>query len=155
MRCKNIQAILIEARREDYPSEVRKHLEQCPNCRAEAAGLARLTEGMNLLARETAPEPSIGFRARVLRRLDPEWVSPADFLEHAGRQVVYATLLVVFFLLLAMTLPSSGPLRHKPRFETYSPQQETVTEGSYSVSLDVTPPAPVLVDFQNSSPGNN
>ncbi|MGH9445382.1 MAG: hypothetical protein ACRD3O_06625 [Terriglobia bacterium] len=154
MRCKDVREMLVETRRENLPSGVREHLDHCSDCQSDAVGQLWLAGGMMFLAQESVPEPSIGFSTRVLRRIEDEREESAKFLERAGRRVVYATLVLVFFLLLAMIVPSSGPVRRNSNLRTYSPPQETATVGDYSISLDNIPPIPVLVDFNTSDSGS-
>jgi predicted anti-sigma-YlaC factor YlaD len=156
MRCKDAQEMLVDTTREGCPSGVREHLDQCPACRSYAADQLILAEGMKLLAQENIPESSAGFCTRLVRRISDERIGSAQFLEYAGRRVVYATLVLVFFLLLAMIVPSSGPVRRESNIQTYPPQQEaeTVTAGNYSVSLESVPAVPVMVDLTTNA-GNN
>jgi len=69
--------------------------------------------GLRALAEEAAPEASIGFVSRVLRRLET-WegkASRSEFFERVGRRFVYATLALTLALLLILVLPNSGPVR--------------------------------------------
>jgi hypothetical protein len=152
MRCDEVREILEQEAQTEASWPVREHLAVCSGCRSYAADLLRLTEGMKLLAQEPVPEASIGFRSRVLRQLHDEagW----DFLESVGRRVVYATLVVVLLLLLAMILPSSGPVRRSPSLVNYWPQQESVTAGNHQIPMEDLSPAPVLVDVKSSGPGD-
>ena len=56
-----------------------------------------------------------------------------EFLERAGRRVVYATCVLALTLLLALALPSSGPLRGPTTAELYLAQSEEVTAGSIPI----------------------
>lgn len=152
MRCREVRGILEPESLKTISSPVKQHLAVCSECRSYVSGLWRLTQGMNLLAQEPAPEPSIGFHARVLRRLEDEasWA----FLESVGRRVVYATLVLVLLLLLAMALPSSGPVRRSPNLESYWPQQETAASGNYQIPMESLSPEPVLVDMKSPGPGS-
>ncbi|HTV56115.1 MAG TPA: hypothetical protein VMI06_14525 [Terriglobia bacterium] len=150
MRCSEIRENLEPENDGHSKPFVREHLAVCSHCRSYAADLSKLAAGMKLLAEDRVPEPSIGFHTRVLRRLEQE--SGRDFLERAGRRVVYATLIVVLFLLLAMIVPSSGPVRRSPSLETYWPQQETVAEGNYQIPMESLSAEPVLVDVKSSGP---
>ncbi|MGH9354330.1 MAG: anti-sigma factor family protein [Terriglobia bacterium] len=154
MRCKQIKKIawenghvgLLEA------SAVR-HLEGCASCRSYVEDLSTLQAGLSVLARDRAPEPSWGFSDRVLRRLKEEKGRKAaapEFLESAGRRVILATLVLVLTLLLAMILPSSGPVRHETTVDSYWSQSETAssTAMSYPVDWDSIPPVPVVVEVR-------
>lgn len=156
MRCKEIQKIAWENsqaglmdNKVQYDASVQRHVESCVSCRAYVKDLAMLQAGFAVLARDAAPKPSWGFADRVLRRLNEERARKApEFLESAGRRVILATLVLVFTLLLAMILPSSGPVRHKPTMESYWSQTENVTATAASYPVDWSgnvPPVPVLV----------
>ena len=66
MRCEQTRDILIE---NPTDAQAREHLGQCPTCQAFAKDLDLLQSGFQALAISPIPEPSIGFSARVLRRL--------------------------------------------------------------------------------------
>jgi len=97
-----------------------------------------LRAGWEVLAREPAPEPMLGFRERLLRRLEEASRSgqAAEFLERAGRRVVWATLALALTLLLALVLPSQGPVRSAEAAELYLLEAEppTPTESLLSVA---------------------
>jgi hypothetical protein len=151
MRCSKIRESLEPENGDQLRPSTREHLAVCSECQAYAASLVTLAAGMKLLAEDPVPEPSIGFHTRVLRRLNQE--SGRDFLERAGRRVVYATLIVVLFLLLAMVVPSSGPVRRSANLENYWPQQETVAEGNYLIPMEGISSSSVLVDVKSSGSG--
>jgi predicted anti-sigma-YlaC factor YlaD len=153
MRCSKIRKTLAPENDSQSRPSVREHLAVCSDCRSYAAGLSKLAGGMKLLAEEAVPEPSVGFHLRVLRRLKQE--TERDFLERAGRRVVYATLIVVLFLLLAMIVPSSGPVRSSPKLEDYRPQEEAVAERNYQIPMNMegVSAAPVLVNVKASGSG--
>jgi hypothetical protein len=120
---------------EDWPEEisaaVHEHLAGCPGCDALAREYGLVRAGFRALAAEPTPEPSWGFSARLLRRLEK---SPdeegTEFLERVGRRVVYASFLLALTLLLALALPSSGPLRGPTTADLYLAQSEVVTVGT-------------------------
>jgi predicted anti-sigma-YlaC factor YlaD len=151
MRCSKIRQNLEAENQNAMPPSAQEHLAACSECRSYAANLSRLTQGMKLLAEEPIAEPSIGFSGRVLRRLNRE--TGREFLESVGRRVVYVTLLLVLFLLLAMILPSSGPVRRAPTLETYWPQEESVAAENYQIPMERLAPAPVLVNLKSLGPG--
>jgi len=65
------------------------------------------------MAEEAVPEASVGFAARLLRRLQ-EWEETggrSEFFETVGRRFVYATLALTLVLLLSLVLPAYGPVR--------------------------------------------
>ncbi|MGD0921217.1 MAG: hypothetical protein ABSA70_05545 [Terriglobia bacterium] len=131
MRCEEVRKIIAEDWPEEAPAAVREHLAGCPACDALARDHRLVRTGFHALAAEPAPEPSWGFSTRLLRRLQesPEREG-AEFLERVGRRVVYATFLLALTLLLALALPSSGPLRGPTTAELYLAQSEVVTAGN-------------------------
>ncbi|MGH9344489.1 MAG: hypothetical protein ACRD19_12095 [Terriglobia bacterium] len=161
MRCKEMQRMAWEnsqpgpngGARLASPLEAAalRHLEGCARCQSYLKDLQALQAGFGVLARDAAPDPSWGFSDRVLRRLNEEKARKApapEFLESVGRRVILATLILVFTLLLAMILPSSGPVRHEPTMESYWSQTESVTATAASYPVDWSgsvPPVPVLV----------
>lgn len=131
MRCEEVRRMFVEDWPEEVSAPVREHLAGCAACGALAREYGLLRAGLRALAAEPAPEPSWGFATRLLRRLEesPE-VEGAAFVERAGRRVVYATCILALTLLLALVLPSSGPLRGPTAADYYLAQQESVTMGS-------------------------
>jgi hypothetical protein len=114
MRCDDVRTILEEVRGPEAPESVREHLASCAEC-AEMWRASRVVNaGFRVLARDSGPEPSWGFPQRVLRRIQEaagQSKTAADFLERAGRRVVWATLGVTLAVLLALVVPPSGPVR--------------------------------------------
>jgi hypothetical protein len=82
--------------------------------------------GFHLLQREEAPEPSLGFAERLVRRLGEVSKAPsvADFFELAGRRFVYATLALTLLALLALAVPSTGPVQSLSAADIQVPAQE-------------------------------
>lgn len=113
MHCDAVREILEEVSPAELSGPVREHLTRCADCAAYAWEWRLVHAGFQVLKDEAAPEPTLGFAARLVRKLDEAHMpSPAEaFLERVGRRVVYATLLMTFVLLLALALPPSGPLR--------------------------------------------
>ncbi|MGH9403743.1 MAG: hypothetical protein ACRD2P_16775 [Terriglobia bacterium] len=153
MRCKEIKKIAWENGSGQLAAPVSRHIEGCASCRSYVEDMARLQTGLRALAREEAIEPSWGFTGRMLRRLNEEKArksAPPEFLESAGRRVILATLVLVFTLLMAMTLPSSGPVRHEVTVDSYWSQTETASAAgvSYPVDWDGIPPVPVVVEVR-------
>jgi anti-sigma factor RsiW len=112
MRCDRIQRMLNEE--DGLTAGAKRHAEQCSSCASDLREWRLLRAGFGELAKEAPPEASVGFTARLMRRLeDGQRAIPSElsFFEQAGRRFVYATLLLAFMLLLALALPSSGPLR--------------------------------------------
>lgn len=151
MRCEEIKALFLDSGANGHSAAVDEHLAVCAGCRSYAADAARVQAGLRLLATEETPAPSWGFRERVLRRLAAERaarVSGSDFFEKAGRQVIMATLVLVLMLVLAMTLPSSGPVRRQPTAVAYWPQSSAVSATNFPVDFSGAPPLPTWVGAQ-------
>ncbi len=113
MRCEEVREALEELRAEELSPSVRAHLASCAACEAFAADWRLARAGLRALAREPVPEATLGFAARLARRLEETGEAGrwgAEFLEQAGRRFVYATLLVTLMMLLALLVPASGPL---------------------------------------------
>lgn len=135
MRCEEVRFRFEETSPEALSEEVREHLAQCADCRAYARDWRLARAGFLALAGEAVPDPSLGFATRVLRRLE-ESLEPAQFLELAGRRMVYAGLLLALMLLLALALPASGPLRGPTTAELYWAQPDTTTLTSDAIFPD-------------------
>src|SRR5436309_2852904 len=104
MRCSEVRKQLEECESSGFAAPVRDHLAVCRACRAEAESLKLLQAGFMALAREAIPELSVGFVARLMHRLNSAElaVDPArEFLERAGRRVLYASLAIALTVLLA------------------------------------------------------
>jgi hypothetical protein len=83
----NFENLLLD--RESVPVEVRKHVEECPDCGKE---LAALEATMNALDVWEAPEPSPFFEARMAARLRSEREAPpAGFFERLRARLLYGT----------------------------------------------------------------
>ena len=108
MRCNDVQGRLMEGTM-DAPAN--EHLAACPECRSFAGRVESLQTGFKFLAQEVAPEPSFGFAARVLRRLEDSPKSIFGPLEVIGRRAVLAAGAVAMTVMLALAISSSSPLR--------------------------------------------
>jgi anti-sigma factor RsiW len=113
MSCDDIHDRLEDLWEASETSEVRQHLAECASCRKYHWDWRWVRSGLHLLKREEAPEPSLGFAERLVRRLGEVSKAPsvAEFFERVGRRFVYATLVITFLALLALALPSTGPVR--------------------------------------------
>lgn len=132
MRCKDVEAILETAPEGILSAPLQEHLSACAGCRETHRDLWMLRAGFRALAEDLPPEASLGFSARVLRRLESAVDSggaTAEFIERIGRRFVLAGLLLTMSLLLAFALPSSGPLRGPAPDEPYIVQSEASTPG--------------------------
>jgi hypothetical protein len=125
MRCDDLRAKLEDVEEAQQTESVRAHLEECAGCRTWLEDWRVLRLGFRALAADPTPEPRLGFHARLLRRLEEaadREHSSLDFFERAGRRVVWATLTLALAVLLALALPSSGPLRDFGEPEYLVPQ---------------------------------
>ncbi len=148
MRCAKVQRAVEEAGEAQLSGPARRHLEACTACQNYAREFGRLTTGFRLLGQENEPELSWGFSERVLRRLRDEVrarESSRQFLEAAGRRVVFATLFLGLTLLMAMVLPASGPVRHHTTVH-YWPQTEAAASESSLLPVGNFPPVPAVVE---------
>lgn len=107
--------------------DVQSHLASCAACSEYAREWESICEGFARLRKEEPPEPSFGFAMRVVHQLERNarktpW--GPQFLVQAGKRVVFATLLVAFLFLLALILPSSGPVRSAGVSESVLSQPE-------------------------------
>lgn len=154
MRCEEVHRILLEDWPEEISAAVREHLAGCPGCDALAREYGLVRAGFRALAAEPAPEPSWGFSTRLWRRLEksPDEEGP-EFLERVGRRVVYASFLLALTLLLALALPSSGPLRGPAAADFYLAQQESVTLGSDPILTGQLPENDVVVPADSVNGG--
>jgi len=86
-----------------------------------------LRAGLAALSQEPVPQPSLGFGARLIRRLESvrgPGSAAAEFFERVGRRFVLAGLLLAMLFVLALALPSSGPFRGPATAEVYLAQPE-------------------------------
>jgi hypothetical protein len=112
MLCNYVERILDEGK--GLTAEAQQHAKQCSACAQFLCEWRLVSAGFRELAKEMPPEASIGFTARLMRRIeDGQRAVPNElgFFEQVGRRFVYATLVLAFMLLLALALPSTGPLR--------------------------------------------
>lgn len=139
MRCKDVKAILEGAPEGALSAPLQEHLSVCPDCREARKDLWLLRAGFRALAQELPPEASIGFSARVIRRLGRAVESggaTAEFIERIGRRFVLAGLLLTMSLLLAFALPSLGPLRGPSPDEPYLTPSEANAPGEVTYLAD-------------------
>lgn len=127
MKCDDVRTILEETGVRAAPEGVLAHVSSCALCAAWLKDWRTMTEGFRLLAQDAGPEPSWGFAERVVRRLDDSadpWRGAMDLFERAGRRVVWATLALTLTAVLALIVPSSGPVRaaNEPEYLLVQPQ---------------------------------
>ena len=135
MRCEQVREMLEEGIEADS-SLVMDHLRQCLGCEAYERDWRLVRAGMMALAQEIPPEPLLGFANRLVRRLDEGFLPlrlVGEFFETAGRRVVYFTLLLATALLLAIALPSTGPVRGRPATDVSWPQPEIAATRDYPI----------------------
>ncbi|MGH9452424.1 MAG: hypothetical protein ACRD2O_00460 [Terriglobia bacterium] len=135
MRCEQIREMLEEGR-EAYSALVADHLHQCSKCESYERDWRLVHAGMLALGQEIPPEPLLGFATRLVRRLEEGFLPLRlvdEFFETAGRRVVYFTLLLATALLLAIALPSTGPLRGRPATDVSWPQPEIAATRDYPI----------------------
>ncbi len=114
MRCDDFRIMVEEARGGAKSEALAEHLEVCAQCRAYAEDWAGLSEAFRSAAADPAPEPSVGFAERLVRRLATSSAAESaamEFFERVGRRVALATVLLAMLTLLVLGLPSSGPVR--------------------------------------------
>jgi len=114
MRCDDFRMMVEEERADAVPELLRAHLEKCAACRSYAEDWGRVSEAFRAAAADPLPEPTFGFTDRLLRRLaSPPGAERAarEFVERVGRRVAFATMLLATLTLLALGLPTSGPVR--------------------------------------------
>lgn len=160
MRCEDVRKTVLECRHE-VPGEIGSHLELCPSCAAEVRNYRTIRLGFRMLAEEPTPEASAGFAQRLIRKLEEVretgWARE-NFWELAGRRAVYATLLVTLLAILALVVPSHGPLRQPARVSDVYPaepvvmalESDPVLSGDLS-SASATAPASTLAPAEGES----
>jgi hypothetical protein len=106
--------------------EIRQHLASCAACSSYHRDLRLVRAGFSLLRQEETPAPSLGFAQRLVRQLTEVSKVPsvADFFERVGRRFVYATLALTLLAILALAVPSTGPVRALTVSDIQVPAQE-------------------------------
>jgi len=150
MTCNEIRDWVSERWGEELPLEAREHVSQCAACETYWHNARLLQAGFRALAGEEAPEASLGFAPRLIRRL-LEWEArgaQSEFFETVGRRFVYATLALTLALLLSLALPTSGPVRGVAGADFLGLQshsqvsQPDVVGGDFGDSHDLIPGGP-------------
>jgi hypothetical protein len=113
MHCEEWRDHLVELWGEGLTPEMERHASECAECRRQLRDQRLIVAGFRSLRLEPVPEPSLGFSERLTRRLAEvgSRSGVSDFFELVGRRFVYATLALTFLALLALVLPSAGPVR--------------------------------------------
>ena len=150
MECNEVRDRVNERWGEDLPVEAREHLSKCAACETYWHNARLLQAGFRALAEEEAPEASLGFASRLIRRL-LEWEAKgaqSEFFETVGRRFVYATLALTLALLLSLALPTTGPVRGVAGADFLGLQshsqasQPDVVGGDFGDSHDLIPGGP-------------
>lgn len=134
MRCRKVRKLIIEDA--VRPEELNRHLAECPACAAYAKDWAGLRSALHRVAEEPAPDPSLGFAARLARQL-PDAAAEARAgeasLERTGRRFVLAGVLAALLLALGLLVPPSGPIRSPETAEIQTARSEAVAAQSYPI----------------------
>ncbi len=127
MRCDDLRERLDDLWEGELSPEARQHLVQCAACERYVRDLRLVRAGFRVLKGETAPEPSLGFAERLVRRWGElsKQASVGEFFERVGRRFVYATLVLTLLLLMALALPPTGPIRGESTADLLVPAEET------------------------------
>jgi hypothetical protein len=136
MKCDDVRAIMEETGERGAPEGVLTHLSSCASCAEWLKDWRTMAEGFQLLSQDAGPEPSWGFSERVVRRLNESAEAQrgaADLIERAGRRVVWATLAMTLAAVLALVVPSSGPVRAASEPEDLMVQSQNTSVQSYSI----------------------
>lgn len=116
------------------PQEVEQHLAACAACAAYARDWSRLRTALRRVAEDPAPEPSLGFGARLVRLL-PEAAAETRAreasLERTGRRFVFAGLTAAVLLMLGLLVPPSGPVRSPEAAEMQTARAEATAAQNY------------------------
>jgi|SRR5690348_12527396 anti-sigma factor RsiW len=134
MRCDAVRQ-MIEEDMTGTPA-VEAHVGSCPACKEYLRSWAALRARLTALRTEEPPEPSIGFTARLMRRLEsaPSEFSPGyQLMDQIAKRIVYATLMVALMLALLLMLPSSGPLRSSGISESVLVENQVATLANEAV----------------------
>jgi len=91
MRCEEVREQLDGLWEGEEAVDVGTHLARCAACSRYRRDLRWVRAGFQLWKLEEAPEPSLGFAERLVRRLGAIGNVPglADFFERVGRRFVY------------------------------------------------------------------
>jgi len=152
VRCEEVREILVESKPQEIPAPVEEHLSACAGCQEYARSWRLVSAGFEVLTEERVPDASLGFAARLVRRLEEArqgFGSGAEIWERAGRRFVYAALLLTLTMLLALLLPSSGPLRESAAADLYVAQADIASAENDPVLSPETALAPWPGESEN------
>jgi hypothetical protein len=126
MRCDDVRDRLDVDWDTGRPQEVQQHLAECSACSGYFRDLRTIRAGFRLWQLDAVPDGSPGFAERLVRQLGgiTRAQSVADFIERVGRRFVSATFALTLLTLLALALPSTGPIRSLGATDIQVPTQE-------------------------------
>jgi len=129
MQCEDVRDRLEELWDGELPAEMRAHLAACPACAESWREVRLVRAGFRLLAQDAPPQPSLGFAARLVRRLveRAEESMREESFAYVGRRFVYATLVLAMILFVALLVPPTGPIRGQETADLLVAEQEEVT----------------------------
>ena len=155
MRCNDIRECLDSSWDGEVSLEVGEHAAECAACARYWRDLHLVRAGFRVLKREPVPEPSWGFTERLVRHLGELASQPSvgEFFEQIGRRFVYTTLVLTILALMALVLPSTGPVREQqaPTELLMSAQEATLTHADL-LGDTLMPDAPDLRGGEASAP---
>ena len=154
MRCDDVRERLDSLWDGEETPEVRQHLAQCAACERYIRDLALIRAGFRVLKREPVPESSVGFAERLVRQLGELTNQPSvgDFFEPIGRRFVYATLVLTFLTLLALVLPSTGPIRGQAAPDQLMPAQEAILVHADPIGDNLLQDVPEVMEGETVAP---
>jgi hypothetical protein len=128
MRCEDVRKHVDALWAGEVPAEIRVHFAACPACAEYLRDVRLVRTGLHFLGQDAAPEPTLGFAARLVRRLSEfaEQDAQQQFFEYVGRRFVYATLVLAMIMVLALVVPSTGPVRAAATPDLVMAEQEAV-----------------------------
>lgn len=130
----NLEEILQGRLRPGQREVVAAHLKSCAACEAELGGMSLHADLLRSFRVSDAPEPSAGFYARVLNRVENQarpsfWELLTDPI--LGRRLVYATG-TMFLLMASFLLATSGEQSQLARTPVEMIAQPPVVPASHS-----------------------
>ena len=153
MRCDDVRDRLDDLWDGGETAEVsHEHLTQCAACASYHRDLRLGARGLPPIAVRRGRRALTG----ICRALGPptgrteQRASVADFFERVGRRFVYATLALTFLALLALALPSTGPVRGLSAADM--PAQEAALAYSDPMAENGLQESPDLVPVESSAP---
>jgi len=140
MRCNETKIWFEDGEGGQMPASVREHLRICPACQADEQDWRLVRTGFRVLSREPVPNASMGFVARLTRRLaEPPLAgrAAAQFWDLVGRRVILVGALLTLTIVMALMLPPSGPWRSPAGLDLSLLQAEVAAENDPVLPDDV------------------